>query len=201
MRRATLLALFFVTAVLGQPALPPISPLGQLQEFLRLTNVQAEAILKNNDEYNQWSNERQMRIYQVQTEIGEETRRETLDPGALGIRYAEIESTCRQIRDRAVEVRTRNLAVLTPDQKNRLTMLDEAIKLMPIVSLAQYANIMNPGSVTPGSLLGSQTRPIDPLPGNVIPVARISPFGGCPSGFAAFLLGGVTTQPAQPQAK
>lgn len=117
-------------------------PLGQVKEFLQLSDSQVQAILANNDQYNQWSREKQNRIAQVQTEIGEETAREQLDSNALGIRYMEIELICREMKSRANELRTRNLDVLSQDQKTKLKVLDDALKLAPVLSEAQYGNLI-----------------------------------------------------------
>ena len=73
-------------------------PLAQVKQFLQLSDSQLQTILSNNDEYNRWSFEKQARIRQVQSEIAEETARQPLDPSALGIRYAEVESICREMR-------------------------------------------------------------------------------------------------------
>ncbi|MCL5745913.1 MAG: hypothetical protein M1541_18640, partial [Acidobacteria bacterium] len=53
--------------------------------------------------YNGWSMEKQNRIRQVQSEIADETAKEDLDPGAIGIRYAEIEAICRDLRAHATD--------------------------------------------------------------------------------------------------
>ncbi len=70
-----------------------------------------------------------------------------MDPNALGIRYAEIESICRDMKDRATEYKARNLGVLNPDQKAKLKVLDDAIALLPVISEAQYGNLL--GGVNP----------------------------------------------------
>src|SRR5258706_16267123 len=117
------------TSAWAQPDQWFYQPLGQVKEFLKLSDSQVQAILANNDEYNRWSFEKQNRIGQVQTEIVEETAKERLDPNALGIRYAEVESICREMKDRANEYYTRNIGVLNSDQKAKLKILEDAIKL------------------------------------------------------------------------
>lgn len=117
-------------------------PLAQATEFLHLSDAQLQAILTNNDAYNRWASEKQTRIRQVQTEIADETSKEPLDPNALGIRYAEIGSICREMKDRANQHRTRNMDVLSQDQKAKLKVLEDAMKLAPVISEAQYGNLM-----------------------------------------------------------
>jgi hypothetical protein len=52
-----------------------------------------------------------------QTEIGEETVKSLLDANAIGVRYVEIETICREMTEHANLVRARNLDVLNQDQK------------------------------------------------------------------------------------
>ena len=92
-------------------------PLVQLKQFLQLTDSQLQTILMNNDEYNRWSSEKQNRIFQVQTGIFEETVKSLLDANAIGVRYVEIETICREMTEHANLVRARNLDVLNQDQK------------------------------------------------------------------------------------
>jgi len=92
-------------------------PLVQLKQFLQLTDSQLQTILMNNDEYNRWSSEKQNRIFQVQTGIFEETVKSLLDANAIGVRYVEIETICREMTEHANLVRARNLDGLNQDQK------------------------------------------------------------------------------------
>ena len=146
--------------------LPPIffQPLAQIKQFLQLSDAQLQTILADNDDFNRFSADKQNRIRQVQTEIADETGKSPLDPNALGIRYAEIEGICREIKDKAATSQKQNLAVLSDVQKSRLNILSDALKLAPVISEAQY--------------------------GNLIPYG----FGFSSSnGYAGFLLGGVTS--------
>src|SRR5215831_21240883 len=76
-------------------------PLGQVQQFLQLTDTQLQSILTNNGDYNQFAMTKQTRISQLQSEIATETAKDTLDPMALGTRYAEIETICRDLKSQA----------------------------------------------------------------------------------------------------
>src|SRR5437867_2942671 len=103
----TVVAAVLILSSLGFPSSAQstrwFDPLAQVKQFLQLTDSQLEAILRTNDEYNRWSAEKQNRIRQLQTEIAAETAKEILDPSALGARYAEIESVCREMRGQATE--------------------------------------------------------------------------------------------------
>jgi hypothetical protein len=67
----------------------------------------------------------------VQGEIGEETAKDPLNPGALGVRYAEVEAIRREIAERNKKLIADNLAVLTSAQALKLKALEEALKLVP----------------------------------------------------------------------
>ena len=137
-------ALLLLITISAQAQVIPgnrLSPFGQVKQFLQLSDSQVQSILANNDEYNRWAAEKQARVLQVQSEIAEETAKDPLDPGALGIRYAEIEMICRQMRDRTREGRAKNLAVLTPDQRTKLKVLEDALALAPAITEAQYGNL------------------------------------------------------------
>lgn len=86
-------------------------------------------------------------MFQVQSEITDETVKMPLDPSSLGIRYAEIETICRNVNDEAAAVQTRNLAPLADAQKLKLKALEDAYKLLPAINDSQDAGLLSsPGS-------------------------------------------------------
>ncbi len=141
--------LLIVTSAWAQPNPWFYQPLGQVRQFLQLTDSQLQRILTNNDEYNRWSAEKQTRIWQVQSEIADETARDSLDPMALGIRYAEIESICRETRNQATAYQKKNTDILTDPQKARLKLLEDAMKLAPVISEAQGGNLIGEFTYAP----------------------------------------------------
>ncbi len=167
-----------------------LQPLGQVKEFLQLSDSQLRTILTNNDEYNRWSSEKQSRIERVQSEIAGETARDPLDPNALGVRYAEIETICREMKDQANQFRTRNLAALSADQKTKLKVLEDAVKLAPVIAEAQFGNLIGGSTSAPytftstsigiggGSVIGGIIGPLGgcymPFPGNILPASRFT---------------------------
>jgi hypothetical protein len=135
----------------------------------------------NLNDYSSLVGQRQQRIFQVQSEISDETARSPLDPAALGIRYAEIETICRNVRDEAAATQTRNLTVLTDAQKVKLKALDDAYKLLPVINEAQSAGLLAPpGPYTyiptdlSSSLLGIFVRQPPSLPGCQQPIDPIT---------------------------
>ncbi len=167
-------------------------PLGQVKQFLQLSDSQLQTILTNNDDYNRWSAEKQSRIRQVQSELADETAKAPLEPYALGIRYAEIETICRQMKERANEYRTRNIDALNQDQKAKLKVLEDAMKLAPIISEAQYGNLAGGLTSAPYAFSGTSTS----IGGSVIG-AIIGPVNGCylPFPVGVVRTGGFTSGP------
>ena len=123
----------------------PYQPLGQVKEFLQLSDAQLQTILKNNNEYGSWSSGKQSRIFQVQAEIAQETAKENLEPMALGVRYTEVELICRDIRQQVTVYQKKNTDVLTASQKAKLKVLEDAVKLGPVISEAQSGNLLGGG--------------------------------------------------------
>src|SRR6266404_471211 len=81
----------------SQPTSPqPIT----LQQFLDLSNDQAGAIVKNNEDYNTFSFQQQRQIRNAQSQIAVEIANDHVDPMAVGTLYAGIESACRDLRDK-----------------------------------------------------------------------------------------------------
>ena len=73
--------------------------MGELRQYLQLSEGQMTTLGRNITDYRRWSDTKIMRIQEVMTEIAKETEQPTLDPMALGVRYAEIEAICRDMRD------------------------------------------------------------------------------------------------------
>lgn len=152
-------------ATLSAQTLPIMRPYDQLRRYLDLTNAQVLTLQRNNNEYQAFSLEKQMRIYQVRTEIAEWTAKEPIDPMQLGIRYAEIEAICRHLKTEQENLRKKNVELLTVEQRAKLRVLEEAEKLLPVISEAHQASLLPSSIPAPvggmpsiaGSLLGFPT--------------------------------------------
>lgn len=192
-----LLILFGVSAsaqIVQNPFYP--EPLADLKAFLQLTDVQLTTILMNNNDYNRWSMDKQNRIRQVQSEIADEMAKEDLDPGAIGIRYAEIEAICRDMAAHAADSRTKNVQVLTDPQRTKLKVLEDAMKLQPTIAQAQSGNLLGSPNVAPaafagvglgivtgtvsGSFVGSAYGCYQPM--SLVPALRTGDFSAFPNG-------------------
>ncbi len=158
--RILLLCLVAVVSVWGQPNFFPMLRFPEkLREYLALTDAQTGKISEQNSAFIRWSQGRSQRMYDVQFEIGIETAREPLDPGALGVRYAEVEAIRREIAERNTKLVVENVAVLTPAQALKLKALEEALKLVSTGYEAQSVKLLPDScSGTTGFLIGLSGR-------------------------------------------
>lgn len=129
--RNLLLVLTVAASAWGQGTVPinrgPL--LAQIREYLALTETQFNRIQQQNSDFSRWSFTQFNRMSEVQSEIAVETARQPLDPVALGLRYAEVETIRRVIAERNAKLVPDNIAVLTDVQKMKLKALEEAMKL------------------------------------------------------------------------
>jgi len=139
------LVLYPLLALSAWSQTSPQQALSQVQQYLSLTDSQVNAILQNNNDYNNFASQQQRQILDAQTQIAIEISKDSLDPTTIGNLYAGIETTCRGLRDKASTSRQQNISVLTDAQKLKLNALIEAMKLMPTISEAEFGNLI--GSV------------------------------------------------------
>ncbi len=181
----------------GNPAnqirLTPQS-LFQLRQFFGLSDDQVNGILKENIDYNSFSLQQQRQIQNAQSQIALETNKDQLDPMEIGTLYAGIESACRELKDRAVTSQRQNVSILTDGQKAKLSVLNEAVKLAPIISAAEFGNLLGsvgspPSTFDTGSTLFGRLDPAFPsgvlgcatqfrgsfVFGSTIPASRMAP--------------------------
>jgi hypothetical protein len=146
-----ILALLFTSAAFAQTILPSPGgnpPLLELKQFLELTDAQCAQIFQNINQYQRTMASYQQRVYELQRDIAIETARENPSATELGTRYVEVEINCRLMNEEAAKLRTRNQALLTTAQKTKFQVLLDAIKLMPLVSQAQQAALLEPVTST-----------------------------------------------------
>jgi hypothetical protein len=77
------------------------------------------------------------------------SRRETIDPAALGVRYREVELINREIEAERLKNRAELLAVLTPAQRTKLATLEQALRLQDTACSAVSYNLLSPPPPTP----------------------------------------------------
>ena len=152
--KQSLLIIVVCAASASAQVIPTLyQPFGQIKDFLQLSDSQLQTILRNNSEYSSWASGKQSRIFQVQSEIAQETTKENLDSMALGVRYTEVELICRDIKQQIPVYQKKNTDVLTDTQKARLKVLEDAVKLAPVISEAQSVNLLGGGGSSFASIL------------------------------------------------
>lgn len=144
--RLMLLLCMSTAMLMGQAGVQQPIPFFDLKQYLGLSDDQFAKLMQNISDYGQVVNTRQQRMFQVQSEIRDETGKSPLDPLALGLRYAEVETICRNIREEANGLMDRNKAILTDAQKVKLKALEDAYKLFPLISQAQSASLLSLGT-------------------------------------------------------
>lgn len=123
-----------------------------LRLFLGLTDEQVKLIADKNLEFARFVAEKSRRQRQVQTEIAAETRKETLDPMALGLRYMELELIRREIRAAEDKLRADLRKALTAEQNAKLDALQKALELLPLYQQAVGIHLLIPS--VPGVPVG-----------------------------------------------
>jgi len=144
--------LFGAPAGLPQTIIPnPPSSLfpSDLRQYLSLTDSQVAAIVQMTADYNQAASTKQQRTLQLQNEIGDLDRQDPLDPMAIGVRYAEIESIRRDLANQLTALRGKLRTSFTDGQQAKLKALDDARKLQPVIIEAQCGNLLDIGPLTP----------------------------------------------------
>jgi hypothetical protein len=139
--------LLLATYALAQATLPePLPPFSrfpeELKAYLSLTDTQVESINRLNNDYLRFSAEKVRRVVEVQADIAEKTNAETLDPLELGVRYAELEAIRRDLRDKQNQLVTDVRRVLTEPQIARLRALEDAARLVPLITQAQCESLL-----------------------------------------------------------
>src|SRR4051812_18992037 len=127
--------------------IPPAPYFPELNTYLGLTNAQTSQLSQNLTDYFRLVSERRARITQVQSEIRDETAKSPLNPSALGIRYAEVEAICRNVQEEAAATQRRSLGLLTVAQAAKLKVLDDAVKLLPVINESRSAGVLTPPSM------------------------------------------------------
>ena len=130
---------------------PMFSP--ELQKYLDLSNTQVDAIRRANLDLATLNARKQFRMAQVQAEIMEWTTRDPVDAMQLGVRYAELEVLRREIGDEQKKTVAKVRGTLNAAQLAKLKVLEDAVKLQPLISDAVCENLMSPASPQPPGLV------------------------------------------------
>lgn len=134
-----------------------------LRDYLILSADQMNQIAGQNATLNLNASTKRGRIGQVLNEISAELAKDVLDPMALGVRYAEIESLNRQINDAQRSVRQKDRAALNDAQRAKVKTLEDSRALQTLISEAECEKMLDP------SLSGLNS----PVPTGVVSVSGV----------------------------
>jgi hypothetical protein len=158
-----LLSVFVAGIAVGQvttPA-PPVfegpGPSLALRQYLDLTNAQVASIVRLNTEAQRFQQEKFRRQAQVNFELSQEMRRDTLDPMAIGLRFVELEAIRREIAGEQARVAREVQALLTAAQRTRIQALQDVLRTYPVACEALAHNLMAAPQQTgqmPGGMIG-----------------------------------------------
>jgi len=152
----------------------------QLREFLHLTDSQWDALIAADSQYTAWKVVKYSRVAEMQHYMPEEIAKPMPNPGELGVRYAEIVTICREIRNRAADVERTNVKMLTDAQRAKLKQLDDAIVLLPEIAQAQSIRLLGGPAIPDSGLVtsvadrflhtsGNRLGTLSPAPTELIP--------------------------------
>ena len=160
--------ILFCCGLASAQTLPIIRPLpgvsNELRRYLELTDTQSRQIMQINREFAEWQVSRTTRQAQLHAEIAIEERKSPLDPMAIGLRYAELESIRREIEDEATRVRRRVGALLTDPQRQKVAELERARALAPVIAEAECNNILAPTQPDPIARLAAASLSLLTMP-------------------------------------
>jgi hypothetical protein len=125
----------------------PLFP-ADLQKYLELNATQVDAIRRANTELYVFNARKQVRMALVRREIEEWTQKDPIDSMQLGVRYAELETIRREMRDEAAKTTDTVRKVLNAAQLVKLKALEDAAKLQPLITDAVCYNLMSDSSGT-----------------------------------------------------
>ncbi|MEK7753203.1 MAG: hypothetical protein AAB654_14865 [Acidobacteriota bacterium] len=159
---------------------PLFSP--ELQKYLDLSNAQVDAIRRANMELTALSARKQFRMAQVQAEIRDWTAKDPIDAMQLGVRYAELEGLRREIGDEQKKAVAKVRGTLNAAQLAKLKVLEDAVKLQPLINDAVCENLMSPAAPQPMGVIGRTPGGVIGFGDMSIPQVVSMPFANCVRG-------------------
>jgi hypothetical protein len=127
----------------------PAFPQPRLAAYLNLTSKQQKSLQTIETKLNQYVSDRTLRAFQLELEIRRERDRSTLDATAIGTRYVELETICRDARRRYQSAISDARALLAAPQLARLKTLEESLSLLPTVAEADKSKLLDAPGIGP----------------------------------------------------
>ncbi|MCX6638003.1 MAG: hypothetical protein NT090_23345, partial [Acidobacteria bacterium] len=151
----------------------------ELQKYLDLSNTQVDAIRRANLDLTTFTARKQFRMAQVQAEIREWTAKDPVDAMQLGVRYAELEGIRREIADEQKKAVPKARGVLNAAQLAKLKVLEDAVKLQPLINDAVCENLLSPAAPQPMGIVGGVLAIAIPFGAASDPQISPMPFVNC----------------------
>lgn len=148
------------------PPIPRLFP-EPLKQYFELTEEQIAKITELNSQTNSYRLEKLQRQIALQVQITQETVKESPDPFLIGSKYVEVETIRRDLANEQKKVVGRVQELLTVEQKNKISALQQAIQIYPTACSAIDQNFMT---------VSYAVR--DPFPGNIILSNRFAGISG-----------------------
>jgi hypothetical protein len=121
----------------------------ELLQYLALSSEQADTLTSLNSVHQKQSVQHQRDISQLQARVAQETAKDIPDPSTLGKLDAQIETTRRTVASDLTVLRNKCRAVLNDAQRVKLSLLEEARKLQPLINVAICENLIEPRANPP----------------------------------------------------
>jgi hypothetical protein len=142
----------FPTATIGVPGFGYASTFSgcasvfpiSIRNYLMLTDAQVGAIQNILIAYQNLNARKQSRVFDVQTEIRDETAKPVPDPLALGLRYSELSEIAQELRDADAQSHVAAQALLTQTQSAVLQQLTSANRLTQYIFPAESCHFITP---------------------------------------------------------
>jgi hypothetical protein len=128
----------------SQSTFPP-----ELLQYLALSSDQVDTLTSLNIANQKQSAEHQRDISQLQARVAQETAKDIPDPSMLGKFDAQIETTRRGVANDLTTLRKNSRVVLSDAQRGKLSLLEDAHKLEPLITAAICENLIEPRATGP----------------------------------------------------
>ncbi len=141
--------LALATALSAQ--IPPPNPiLEPIKSYLNLQDSQLQALQQLRQQQMQSIESALKELAAKQQSLREQLDRGSTDAAALGKLLLETEALRKRIRQTHESFRAQAVNLLTPEQRTKLTALEEALKLGPAAQTAAALGLLTPPEPAPG---------------------------------------------------
>ncbi len=116
--------------------------ISQMSGYFQLSDSQTQAVTSIKSAYEDFAAKARGQISDLRQHIATLRAQASLDAASIGQDYASIEVLYRQMQDEAGRSRDRIVALLTDEQRSKLTTLQNALQLVPYIQAAQCSGMI-----------------------------------------------------------